>query len=469
MKKSNLILFFVVVMFIFSASINAKESLEYEWGTYFAISDEDIENESRETTVRDIALLDDGYVAVGSGEDENGEYRTLVIKYDKAGKEKDRVVLDAYCDSLDIFNENIYCLNIEYSDGSYQDNVFVYDYNGKVQETYSFKEDDWFYFEKLREDDEKIFLYNYRYVVVLNKNDSTVVKYYYDDLLENEIKEYLGEYYLFYQKINEVTDGYYYGYGIENDKKYLLYFDEIKEIDYVEIYDMEDKLILKKEITTQNGIEEVAISEDGFYVSIIKSVDGKTYCDYSEVCEFDLYIAKYDYEGTLIYEEQTHSIEVGYAAEGRDISKMLYNNELILVSNTSMNDVSIDDTISGYSGAILKFAINYEISTISDGNGSIEVIEKSNPDELVTFKIVPNDGYVLDAVKVTDTFGNTVTFNDYTFTMPTADVTIEATFVKKVLPINPETSDIMIIVVFSVFILGCLWFALSFNKMKRLG
>lgn len=46
-------------------------------------------------------------------------------------------------------------------------------------------------------------------------------------------------------------------------------------------------------------------------------------------------------------------------------------------------------------------------------------------------------------VKVIDKDGNVIIFTDYKFTMPSADVIIEATFIKE--EKNPETSDILIV------------------------
>ena len=88
----------------------------------------------------------------------------------------------------------------------------------------------------------------------------------------------------------------------------------------------------------------------------------------------------------------------------------------------------------------------YNIYTKTDGNGEIEVSQgTADTGEGVTFEIIPNEGYTLGEVKVTDADGNVIKFTDYKFTMPSADVTIEAKFVKAaVVPINPNTGDAII-------------------------
>ncbi len=77
---------------------------------------------------------------------------------------------------------------------------------------------------------------------------------------------------------------------------------------------------------------------------------------------------------------------------------------------------------------------------VVSGKGSIKAVNSARPGEPITFVVTPEEGYELGVVKVTDALGNVVYFNSYTFTMPNANVLIEATFVPK----NPKTADIAI-------------------------
>ena len=104
------------------------------------------------------------------------------------------------------------------------------------------------------------------------------------------------------------------------------------------------------------------------------------------------------------------------------------------------------------------------IQTKVEGKGKIEVVESAHNGEQVTFKITPEEGYVLGVVKVTDANGNVLTFTSNTFTMPSSDVTIEATFI----PENPETSDIKIIVLSVILIIGSIIGFINFKKVKWL-
>ena len=90
----------------------------------------------------------------------------------------------------------------------------------------------------------------------------------------------------------------------------------------------------------------------------------------------------------------------------------------------------------------------------------------------ITFVVKPKEGYLLDNVKVTDSYGNVITFTDYTFTMPSADVTIEATF--NPIPVetppvveNPLTSDTIIWCLIAI-IAGSIGTFINIKKMSSL-
>ena len=113
------------------------------------------------------------------------------------------------------------------------------------------------------------------------------------------------------------------------------------------------------------------------------------------------------------------------------------------------------------------YYLYHKIETkVTKGKGKIEVIGKQKAGEPVTFKVTPDEGYVLSKVLVTDANGNTVVFTNNVFTMPNADVTIEAIFVKKpIIPINPETSALSMIVLASA--IGSFALLIFFNKKYK--
>lgn len=104
------------------------------------------------------------------------------------------------------------------------------------------------------------------------------------------------------------------------------------------------------------------------------------------------------------------------------------------------------------------------IVTKVDGNGKVEVINTARDGESISFKVTPEDGYVLGVIKVTDAEGNVLKFTSNTFTMPSADVTIEATFI----PENPNTSDLKVIALSLILIVGSIIGFINFKRIKWL-
>ena len=105
----------------------------------------------------------------------------------------------------------------------------------------------------------------------------------------------------------------------------------------------------------------------------------------------------------------------------------------------------------------------HAIEPIVVGEGNIEVASKGKPGEPVTFVVTPAKGYTLGVIKVTTSDGQVLTFTDYTFTMPSADVTIEVEFLSEGL--NPKTADIALI---GVSIAALISLGLFFHQRKRL-
>ena len=165
-----------------------------------------------------------------------------------------------------------------------------------------------------------------------------------------------------------------------------------------------------------------------------------------------------------IFDSKFNILDTIYLNDSFDVSA---DNELSIVKciNSTTNGFLVSGMVSE-SAFVIKYKVKYDISTKTDGNGTISVsTEKEYTGNQVTFKITANEGYELNEVKVTDANGNVLVFTDYTFTMPNADVTIEATFMKK--EANPDTSDIFIIASITI-VIGTLISYLNIKKMKEL-
>ena len=117
----------------------------------------------------------------------------------------------------------------------------------------------------------------------------------------------------------------------------------------------------------------------------------------------------------------------------------------------------------GINSVIKYYARPFNIETKTDGNGTVTAKQTADSGENVTFTIEPKEGFMLKEVKVTDANGNVITFTDYTFTMPSADVTIDVSFVEEVK--NSETSDAIIYSAIAI-IIGISF--IIYNNKKKL-
>lgn len=91
---------------------------------------------------------------------------------------------------------------------------------------------------------------------------------------------------------------------------------------------------------------------------------------------------------------------------------------------------------SSSSGSSSSSSSKTEINLDTGKNGDVSVSpKKPGKGDKVTITVEPDDGYILDTIKVTDEDGDKIKLtekgeNKYTFTMPSGEVTIETTFTK---------------------------------------
>ena len=125
---------------------------------------------------------------------------------------------------------------------------------------------------------------------------------------------------------------------------------------------------------------------------------------------------------------------------------------------------SCDDAIGAGLRPVITMNANdliYNIKTKTDGNGTITSTHiEAGKGEVVKFTITPNEGYVPSEVRVTDEEGNVITFTENTFTMPEANVLIEATFIVE----NSDTSTSNLLIALILIIISC---SIFYNFKKK--
>ena len=203
---------------------------------------------------------------------------------------------------------------------------------------------------------------------------------------------------------------------------------------YISKYDANGNLQWEKEYgSIKETFNAIKLDENGNY----KVVGGKK-VNTDSIQLSEAIIVTYDTEGNILHDE-SYSHEKGAWFYGMDyVSDEAY----VYVGSSFENETSLADDI------LIVYNTNayiYNIISKTEGKGSIEVVSNAGAGEKITFKVTPEKGYILKEVRVTDANGKVVTFTDYTFTMPSADVTIEVIFVEEVK--NPITSSSFIIIV----------------------
>lgn len=254
---------------------------------------------------------------------------------------------------------------------------------------------------------------------------------------------------------------------LEGDKQYT----NDNHIVLIGYFDSDKKEILTKEIY-QAEIKENSAIACGYNNSI--EIHGEyiftTFLDVDRKVYFHIY----DKKGNLVKE-----LDIDSQINGLIPSHIIpTDNGLIVILETNIYECNPTMEITGINEPslllesepsdktyMLYYEYPFEITIKEEGNGKIEASHTKNwSGEKITFKVTPEEGYVLGMINVTDENGNIVTFTDYTFTMPSANVTIEAVFV----PENPDTADIAIIAIISVVILGSIGIIYSIKKLSWL-
>lgn len=227
------------------------------------------------------------------------------------------------------------------------------------------------------------------------------------------------------------------------------------------LYDNENNLIIEKTNEDYAKFIQGRVIKD--YIVLIALVWDANYNTTSS----DILV--YDMEGNLL---QTISSGNIYHMLNETKSGFVVTNVENTCSTTSSGKgiAGIEDVrgelkteyCDNYNNEVYYLQLNIE--TKINGEGTIEVVENSKAGENVTFIVNPKEGFVLSEVRVTDKNGNVVTFTDYTFTMPSADVTIEVVFA----PENPDTAEIAVIAIIVLATIGGLSFVISKRKLNWL-
>lgn len=465
------ILFAVLFLFMMIGVVNAEQrnKIEYVWKSYqdrasypFIYYDDVIE-------------VEDGFIATYLNEDE----WSVLRKTDKNGQEiwKNQSEVGIIYGIVEN-NGEVYGLVVDK-----QGNVCVTKYtkDGKESE----KSEDWLRIGGSNIDyyDGEIYIEN-GYIYVLSRgyfsDNSYGPMYFYKielDLSDYERSNYSDS----LDEFDELTNG---GESFVSDKyDYLLdvefqYYSNMKVINgtkYLagEIYkdyqyygvivalDKNDNVIWYKESAKADSHYFDLARVSGNNIAVIEYVDQAYIGQERNSATVKTTMVVYDEDGNIIEE---HDLDIDTGLKNVDVMSMYSVNGGLVLEAYSYDNGELKSHL-------IKYQVIYDITTKVNGKGNIEAVQSANAGSSVTFKITPEEGYVLGSVKVTDSAGNVLIFTDNTFTMPSADVTIEAEFVKTnniTNIINPNTRTSLSIIILILFVLGGFITLKSNKKLKEL-
>lgn len=239
----------------------------------------------------------------------------------------------------------------------------------------------------------------------------------------------------------------------------------------IKIYDKEGNIVFEQ--TNKNYMKFFEARIMGDYVVAI-GLSESTMMGNGNTTTLGNDIVVYDLEGNLLQTIETegsyvflNEIASGFVATHVESCEEIPNPAIpkgVPYVSDSAAGVNSTYTVCTYNTEAYYLPLNIETKVIGEGKGTVEAVKSGRKGEEITFKVTPEKGYVLGEVRVTDKTGNTVVFTDYTFTMPNADVTIEAIFV----PENSDTADIEIITIVGLLVICGFVVLNSIKKLKAL-
>ena len=463
MKKLTKLFLFFVIMVIGITTVNAKEVFKLDWKTEEYVL-ENIYTGISDYGVRNIEYKD-GYLTTMI--DSNNDWTTYINYYDAKGEliTQSDIIGEAIILDLIVKNDVVYALvdagniyllqlteDLKDFDSTY---MFPPEYTDGL-ESMLYSEIPFFGINLLSVDDEgTAYVVTVDYdMLVLSSEGELSYEYYNEELLKKQFPElmelenyYLDDLYYYTLKMNDshIVLG-----GIKPNE--CLYTSDDCEYDSVGVITLQDNT--GKELWTKEYSEYKEFINTilvGKYIVTIGIIDSED--------QAPSHIVVIDQNGNIVQTIENENSYYYLTATSRGIMVTNYSEEY----NNGNDGISYEDNVTISTEV---YQLLYDINTTVNGKGTIEVVNNELPGTDVTFKVTPQKGYVLSEVKVTDSNGKVVTFTDYHFTMPSADVTIEVVFVedKK----NPETTDVAVIACIAIIVLGGIGTMYSIRKLSWL-
>lgn len=154
---------------------------------------------------------------------------------------------------------------------------------------------------------------------------------------------------------------------------------------------------------------------------------------------------------------------------------LIINNKLIVLTQNNIDLYSLDgkieesipaqnfnylSTISNNLITIGDISIKYyeyecNITIYDEPYGTVNVTENPKPYETIDINVITNSGYELEKLEIIDNDGNEIAITNNQFTMPNKSIYITPTYTTNI--VNPETADIVLIIIIFTIIMLFIW------------
>lgn len=244
------------------------------------------------------------------------------------------------------------------------------------------------------------------------------------------------------------------------------FYDESADKYGVEFYDVDMNVI--NTTLFDSYVEPYVLFKDNYFY--IFEIKGKQLEDNEEIYYFSVTEYDYKFNKRSEYDLSTLTKEEAINLEAR-AGRYFYNvlpveDGFVMITKIDSGPLMIDENgRQNLYDSVQKYSFVYNVETKENDNGTISVDKTSSKNgEIVTYNVEAKEGYKLDKVIVTDEFGNSIEIKDSTFTMPSANVTVEAVFVVE----NPNTSVFLTVSVACILTFVCYFFIVLKNmKVKQ--
>lgn len=238
------------------------------------------------------------------------------------------------------------------------------------------------------------------------------------------IKDILkSDYYLI--KYNDLNNNYYNGTILNNN--YILIGEQLIDnisVPSLTIYN-DNNTITSKTFNQFNSFNKIIIIKDKIAILAYK--------------ETDSYLLLLDNTGTIINEIKLNNNITDMYKVGNQIFFTTDNNNLL----------------------IYKYELN--IITNSPPYGTITVPNNADEFDTININVIPNSGYKLSSITLTNAYGNTITLTDNKFIMSDTDIYLQINYEETIT--NPNTVDL--ITIFTIILLITLIIGRHFYKKYK--